>query len=243
MTKQFCGYLLITNVPPEVWRAGISGDPQVIGRSDECEIVIPGNYRQVSRRHATIECWQKNLQIQDIGSTGGTKLNGVPLIPNKRSQLVIGDRVWLGGLELHYISTDGSILEGIEGKSSNAERSSDEILSIQLPPARSAVNDRLKYLSPAELDVLHWICRGLMTNKEIALRLDRSPNTIRTQLGSIFQKLDLHSREQLITLLRRHEIGSLKFSNIGEPFETDLSLSVTDELMQTPLRSEDGPAE
>lgn len=48
--------------------------PVVIGRNDDCDIMLPD--RQVSRYHARI-CWNKDqYEIEDLGSKNGTHVNG-----------------------------------------------------------------------------------------------------------------------------------------------------------------------
>lgn len=46
----------------------------VIGRDDDCDLVLAD--RQVSRRHASIEWNGKSYQIEDLGSTNGTYIDG-----------------------------------------------------------------------------------------------------------------------------------------------------------------------
>ncbi|HXF61376.1 MAG TPA: LuxR C-terminal-related transcriptional regulator [Caldilineaceae bacterium] len=61
-------------------------------------------------------------------------------------------------------------------------------------------------LSPQEQRVLRFLCAGL-TNAEIAQTLVVSPNTIKTQVQSIYRKLDVHSREEARMTAR--ELGLL----------------------------------
>ena len=93
--KSPAAYLLMTNVPPKVWQAFVLGDPQVVGRLVECEIVIPAEYKQVSRQHAMVQADQGGLWIQDLDSSGGTRLNGVPLLPQVNTRAMVGDRMSL----------------------------------------------------------------------------------------------------------------------------------------------------
>ena len=45
--------------------------------------------------------------------------------------------------------------------------------------------------------------RGFTDPDEIGEKVYRSPNTIRTHLGTIFNKLGVHSRDQLLSCLLR----------------------------------------
>lgn len=59
----------------------------------------------------------------------------------------------------------------------------------------------LQALTPAERKVLTQVCLG-RRNSEIAVELRKSPLTVKTQLNSIFQKLGLKSRGELIARLK-----------------------------------------
>ncbi len=57
----------------------------------------------ISRRHARILCAYGQHEIEDMGSTNGTKVNGVKLMIGQRARLRPGDRVTLGHSEFVYI--------------------------------------------------------------------------------------------------------------------------------------------
>lgn len=198
-------YLLMTNVPPHVWQASIFDRPQVIGRLPDCDIVVPAEHVHVSRQHAVIGADHDGLWIQDLGSSGGTHLNGVPLVPKVQTRAVIGDRVLLGGLELYFVSPEASVLD--DSGMLVSEPTTRKTLVFTPQSMKSVGGVQLSSLSPAELEVVRWICRGLTTVDEIGRKLFRSPHTVRTQLGSVFKKLEVHSREELLALLRRCEIA------------------------------------
>jgi hypothetical protein len=72
-------------------RTVVSGDPFVIGRSRECDLVLDDP--NVSRRHAELRREDGGWAVVDLGSTNGIKLNG------KRSRggrLTPGDEITLG---------------------------------------------------------------------------------------------------------------------------------------------------
>ena len=72
-------------------RTVVSGDPFVIGRSRECDLVLDDP--NVSRRHAELRREDGGWAVLDLGSTNGIKLNG------KRSRggrLNPGDEITLG---------------------------------------------------------------------------------------------------------------------------------------------------
>lgn len=59
-------------------------------------------------------------------------------------------------------------------------------------------------ISPRELDVLRELAAGY-SNKEIAARLDVSPNTVKTHVARLFDKLDARRRTEAISKAR--ELG------------------------------------
>ena len=69
-----------------------------VGRSPvESAFVI--NHEQVSRRHFRLLLVSGQVMIEDLGSTNGTVVNGVPLNPGARQALGNGSRVGTGHLE------------------------------------------------------------------------------------------------------------------------------------------------
>ncbi|MDB5070076.1 MAG: helix-turn-helix transcriptional regulator [Candidatus Eremiobacteraeota bacterium] len=59
-------------------------------------------------------------------------------------------------------------------------------------------------ISPRELAVLHEIAAG-RSNKEIAAQLNVSPNTVKTHVANLFEKLDASRRTEAINKAR--ELG------------------------------------
>ena len=64
----------------------------VIGRAEECEVVLAD--RSVSRRHARVAPEADGWWIEDLGSRGGTWVNGRPI--SRPTRLAPGDRVGVG---------------------------------------------------------------------------------------------------------------------------------------------------
>ena len=62
-------------------------------------------------------------------------------------------------------------------------------------------------LSERELEVLALIAAG-QSNKEIARRLDVSPNTVKTHIGNLFGKLGVQRRTEAI--MRARELGVIR---------------------------------
>ncbi len=72
-------------------RTVVSGDPFVIGRSRECDLVLDDP--NVSRRHAELRRENGGWAVRDLGSTNGIKLNGRR---SRGGRLSPGDEITLG---------------------------------------------------------------------------------------------------------------------------------------------------
>ncbi len=197
-------WLTMTNISPEDWCAAITERRKLIGRASQASIRISNAYRHVSRRHAEIWGDARGIHLADMGSLSGTHVNGVWIEKGRPVRISPGDRIWLGGVELRVASEVSPLARVI------AEMGF-ELNSVDEATVETAINDtrplaarsRLKQLSPAELEVVLWMCRGYVHDGELGKLLHRSPNTVRTQVGSILRKLGLGSRADVIAWLRR----------------------------------------
>ena len=204
----------MTNVPPIVWLATFSEKRQVIGRCEEADIRVPPEYAHVSRRHA--ECWidSSGYWIKDLDSTSGTRVNSVPLSPHQDFRLRFGDHIWLGAAEFDFV------LHPELSRRRPIPRSEDETVGFGLASGATvkfvgAPTHYFATLTQAELEIVLWMSRGFTDLDELAAQLYRSPNTIRTHLGSIYTKLGVHSRGELLaSLLRR--ISDTPHDGFGE---------------------------
>lgn len=68
----------------------------VFGRQGDALI----NDDRVSRQHCSISLQNGVIEVKDLGSTNGTKVDGARLVPNEPRQIVEGAKLSLGGFEL-----------------------------------------------------------------------------------------------------------------------------------------------
>jgi DNA-binding CsgD family transcriptional regulator len=210
-------YLTMTNVDPQDWCVAFTSRPKLIGRSPQVDVPISDRHVGVSRRHAEIWTDRGTLQIRDVGSKAGTHVNGVWLNGRSEAKVFVGDRIWIGGIEFQVVDdvplmaqvlADSEIVglgEATEGAGA-ATATADGLArstEFQLAKPPHPVRAKLAQLSQAELQIVLWIGRGFMDDVELGQQLHRSPNTVRTQLNSIFRKLDLHSRTDIVAFLKR----------------------------------------
>ncbi len=73
------------------------GGPLVLGRLPECDVVL--NDPNVSRRHAEFRRTADGVVVTDLGSTNGTRVNGVPV---REQPLESGDEVTVGSTTLVF---------------------------------------------------------------------------------------------------------------------------------------------
>lgn len=85
-------------------RFGLRGSSATIGRGPVMDVVL--NDPRVSRRHARIGIEGARLLIEDLGSTGGTAVNGTVIA--EPTTLALGDRIEVGGTQLTVVWTPAS---------------------------------------------------------------------------------------------------------------------------------------
>ncbi len=190
--------LILTNISPERWSYQIVARQQLLGRGPDADIRVPGRFTSVSRRHAQVWSDSHGLWICDLGSMAGTRVNGVAVEGMGRAAIVIGDRIWLGGLQLEIVPhiSQSAAVTSRHQPGRDLRLTQTTRLPVGGPP-------EIDQLTIAEREVVLWMCRGILDDEAIGKKLKRSPNTVRTQVGSIFQKLRLHSRGDVVNVLRK----------------------------------------
>ncbi len=84
-------------VLPDGSRFPLGDGPVTLGRLAECDLVL--NDPNVSRRHAELRRTTDGVVVTDLGSTNGTRVNGVPV---REQQLVSGDELTVGSTTLVF---------------------------------------------------------------------------------------------------------------------------------------------
>jgi DNA-binding CsgD family transcriptional regulator len=195
-------YLVMTNIPPKQWVGTLLERRQVLGRGDEADLRVPPEYTHVSRRHAVLWTEDNGYWIMDLDSTSGTRVNSVPLAPNESFRLLLGDHIWLGAAEFDLVANPDL------SQRRPFPRSDDETIGYEAAPTGTirfsgAQPHHFAALTQAELDIVLWMSRGYTDPEDIAEKLFRSPHTVRKHMNSVFEKLDVHSRDQLLSCLLR----------------------------------------
>jgi predicted component of type VI protein secretion system len=72
----------------------------IVGRSPDCDLVLPGDEVRVSRQHIRLERREAGYLMVDLGSRNGTLLNGQQIEPSSTHPLNETDVVKMGTVEL-----------------------------------------------------------------------------------------------------------------------------------------------
>jgi hypothetical protein len=97
-------YLVVETGPHEGQRINLTGAHLTVGRLPSCDVRFEDPY--LSRTHAAL--WQRGGvdYVEDLGSAGGTFVNGEAITAPRR--LYPGDRLAFADLELRYSTGEGA---------------------------------------------------------------------------------------------------------------------------------------
>lgn len=91
-------WLLRFDPEDKVQAVAVTAADLVIGRDSKCELVLTSP--RVSRRHAAVRRAGGAAEIEDLGSSNGTRVNGHALVAREPRALRDGDLIEIGGLAL-----------------------------------------------------------------------------------------------------------------------------------------------
>jgi len=144
----------------------------------DARVFLPLPDGEVSRRHARIFRKGNGYQIEDLGSTNGTRISDETLTPNQPRELKDGDEITISSTLLVYRDKETSVIMNTGGTATTAH-AGQSVFSRHPAPDNAALRMNDKSLG------------------EMSVMLDASQ--------SILQKLDLDKREDpsLANVLRR----------------------------------------
>ena len=159
----------------------VDDDELVLGRRENSDLRLPDPH--VSRAHAVIRKASGAVWLEDLGSTGGTTVNGETVTGSQA--LKHGDTVKFGPVETRFEDRSGLM-------------DTDEATQmIELPP----VEDK-PVLSPRQAEVLSYLKEGL-TNPEIAVKLGVTERTVKAHCQEVFDRLGARNRTAAVAAAMR----------------------------------------
>lgn len=107
MTQQDRPILIAYEGDLEGQRWVLEEDHTLIGRSSDCDVVLPK--RQVSRHHAEIERDERGYLLRDLGSKNGTFVNGQRVV-GEPHRLNDGDEIQIAlYVKLGFVGADATV--------------------------------------------------------------------------------------------------------------------------------------
>lgn len=160
----------------------LTEDDGTLGRRDDNDYVVPDP--QVSRVHARLEKRVGSILLTDLGSSGGTEVNGEQLTgPHAVSH---GDVIRFGGIEARFEDP------------ASAASDEDATMVFELPEVETGPS-----LSPRQQQVLEGISHG-QTNKEIGADLGITERTVKAYAQEVYEKLGVRNRAEAVAEGVRH---------------------------------------
>ncbi len=147
-------------------------DVATVGRRDDNAYVVPDP--RVSRVHAEIRREPSAVIVTDLGSSAGTKINGVTIEGPK--VVHHGDRVSFGPVTAVF--EDPAM----------AAQQDDTTVVFELPKVETGPR-----LSPRQSEVLALMAEG-MTNAEIGAQLGVTERTVKAYAQELYDKLGVRNR-------------------------------------------------
>jgi serine phosphatase RsbU (regulator of sigma subunit)/pSer/pThr/pTyr-binding forkhead associated (FHA) protein len=161
---------LVIEVGGQQRRVPITTSPFAIGRSDDCDAIIP-DFR-VSRLHAKILQEGEQFYLVDADSRHGTFVNGTRI---QRQLLKTGDEITLGapGLKLTFVENEP------------ASSSTNILLTRLVADSDSSELEKLRLF----LDATRSMGSGLVVNDVLRKMLDVGLRITRAERGFVYLKL------------------------------------------------------
>ncbi len=128
------------------------GNPCVIGRGSDADIVIDS--RAISRRHARIHQTDDGFEIEDLGSSNGTRVGGRKLASGERARFELNEPVMVGAaiLVLRGSSSD-SASESVTASTTSSAKAQPRVVRSSASPMEE-IDRMISIVAPTDLSVL-----------------------------------------------------------------------------------------
>jgi len=158
----------------------------LIGRSPDCDLVLPGDEVRVSRQHVRVEQMPEGYQLVDLGSRNGTLLNNTLIQPSSTHTLRPGDVVRMGSVEVLVQSMEASAGTAAR-KSAGTSARAAAVPDVAQEPAAAAASP----LDAAALQALKGLSRAFTGTDEFKdpMQVKLFAEMIRVSLDAILEGL------------------------------------------------------
>ncbi len=161
--------------------------PVTMGRAMENTIVLTSPY--VSRKHAQIRHTNSGYEVEDLGSTNGTFVNGAKV---GKQPIQVGDKIRIGSFVINFL--DKPTLVEQYGEFADIA-TINELLTTEIKTTlRSDFSGNLSHLNPVE--VIQMINLGKKTGTLSILHTQGAEGNIRFQNGEAFWGLHQKGAEK-----------------------------------------------
>ena len=147
MVEQLIPMLVIYKGVLAGGRWPVSQESLTIGRSKDCDIVIPE--RQISRYHARIESDESGYIVRDLGSKNGTVVNG-EILSDQPYRLRDGDEIRLADV-VHFGFIAGEVTLPLED---TMYAPGELVVDVATKSVRKGRTELAPPLSPAQFSLL-----------------------------------------------------------------------------------------
>ncbi|MDX1619802.1 MAG: LuxR C-terminal-related transcriptional regulator [Nitriliruptorales bacterium] len=174
--------LRFTSEPVDGLALRLEHDDGTLGRRGDNPYVVAAP--QVSRVHAQIERRAGSIVITDLGSSGGTKVNG---------EKITGSHVVNHGDTIEFGGVSCRLEDPATAAMGEQQTMVMEVPEVDLGPS----------LSPRQQEVIELIAEG-MTNAEIGDQLGISERTVKAYAQELYDKLGVRNRAGAVAEAVKH---------------------------------------
>lgn len=199
--------------------------------SDSANMKVMGTASDIAEALAILEREQPDVILLDIDLNGVNSLDSMPLLRNATSAMVLiltgmrdaetHERAVLAGARgvvQKEVSAE-MILKAIrkvhEGEIWLDRLTTGRIFSKLLDHSANQVSPeaaKIESLTSREREIINvMVNQGHSTNKQIAAHLNMSEHTLRNHLSSIYSKLEVENRLELVMYAVKHHISETSF--------------------------------